>query len=397
MSNFKILIIPSWYATKEKPNVGSFFREQSQLMCSKYDVSILFLEKNWISWRRYYFERYFKSTVNKLFPLQITPPSGNILRYNFIKLFSKSKNHKILLKEIEIGFQQYIAKNGNPDIIHAHCSFMGGIVAAHLSKVFKIPYIISEHYNPFILNEFDAFFISAIINALENANKVLAVSHHQRQNILMNRINCNPIVVGNLVDDDRFIIADKKESTSVVQLLIVTFYPNFIKDMDTFFNALELLVSRNIKFNATIIGGKSGGELNENYYTEEVEKRGLKKYCTIIPEADRDEMVYFMQQTDIFISTSIAESFGVAICEAMLCGKPVISTKNGGVNDFITEYNGKLVDIKDPIQLAEAIVELSSNLEKYPPEKIRNSIVEKFGKKAFFERIDKIYQSVIND
>jgi glycosyltransferase involved in cell wall biosynthesis len=65
-----------------------------------------------------------------------------------------------------------------------------------------------------------------------------------------------------------------------------------------------------------------------------------------------------------FVFPSITEGFGLPPLEAMASGVPVISTKCGGVDDFVLNYvNSISVDIKSPEQIAKAIVKLNSNLD----------------------------------
>lgn len=392
----KVVVIPSWYSDEPDNNTGSFFREQTTLMSQGYEMKVLHFEKNWISWRRAVYEK-LTGGHSKLVPLQHTPPEGYVLRYNFVKHFTQAANHALLLREFEIGFDSYIDLNGKPDLIHAQCTFLAGIIAQHLSEKFDIPYIITEHYGPFQLSEFDSFYHEMIKKALENADKVLAVSEHQRKSILGNKINCDPIVVGNLVDDELFILKKETRKCDITRLLYVTFYPSYIKNTGLFFDTLEELKTRGFAFEATIIGGKSGSEFGPDYYSTEISKRNLSAHCHLIPEASRSEMVIAMQNTDIYISTSIAESFGITACEALLCGTPYVSTKNGGISDFHSPEFGELVEISNAVGTVSAIQAVRSRLTHFPKKEMRASISEKYGKEAFFQRIDTIYHSVLKE
>jgi hypothetical protein len=119
----------------------------------------------------------------------------------------------------------------------------------------------------------------------------------------MHEIKGTPISTGNLVDENRFVISDKTIHSPKFKGLIVTYYPNFIKDMDTFFETMSLLKKQNLNssFEFTIVGGgELQGEYNENFYKQIIEKRKLNEFVKVIPSASRDEMVQLIQDHHVF-------------------------------------------------------------------------------------------------
>jgi glycosyltransferase involved in cell wall biosynthesis len=398
-----ILILPSWYATADAPTSGSFFHEQSILLEDEtigefsWNVHVLTTEKDWISRQRSWYYRLFPNRISYTsVPQFLTPPSGAVVRFPFCKFNSDALNlHREVAALIHY-FQVHPEKK--PALIHAHDALKGGVLARSLAQKLGIPYVVSVHMNPFLLHNYSDFWKNEIIRCLENASAVLAVSEHQRQHLLMHEIRCNPIVTGNLVDETRFTLPNPPESKQVVDFLIVTYYPNFIKDMDTFFDALLLLKESNQlegKRFTIVGGGELSGELEENYYQKKINQFGLTAWTKIVPKANRDEMKNLMQQTDVLISTSIAESFGVAICEALLCGKPVVSTRNGGVNDFLDDRNSIQIPIKNPVALHQAILQMCEVVGQFDRSLLRAGIVEKYGRKVFRERMEGIYKQHI--
>lgn len=398
-----ILILPSWYATADAPTSGSFFHEQSVLLEDEtigefsWNVHVITTEKDWISRQRSWYYRLFPNRISYTsVPQFLTPPSGAVVRFPFCKFDTDALN---LHREVAALIHYFqVHPERKPALIQAHDALKGGVLARTLAQKLGIPYVVSVHMGPFLLHNYSNFWRHEIVACLEQAAAVLAVSEHQRQHILMHEIKCNPIVTGNLVDETRFILSEKNDSKQIIDFLIVTYYPNFIKDMDTFFESLVLLRDANQlegKRFTIVGGGEFSGELEQNYYQKKIDQFGLHAWTRIVPKANREEMRHLMQQTDVLISTSIAESFGVAICEALLCGKPVISTRNGGVNDFLDERNAILVPIKSPDALSEAVLRMSVDRHQYDAQLLRAAIVEKYGRRAFRERMDNMYKLVL--
>jgi len=66
----------------------------------------------------------------------------------------------------------------------------------------------------------------------------------------------------------------------------------------------------------------------------------------------------FFQSATIFAHPSIDESFGLTICEAMLAGVPVVAGASAGAVPWVVGDSANLVDIRQPAQIARAILRL---------------------------------------
>ena len=68
------------------------------------------------------------------------------------------------------------------------------------------------------------------------------------------------------------------------------------------------------------------------------------------------EKFQYLQNSDVYVLSSLHEGFGIVLQEAMQVGLPIISTDNGGQVDFIKEgKNGYLVHFGDVEALASVI------------------------------------------
>ena len=177
-------------------------------------------------------------------------------------------------------------------------------------------------------------------------------------------------------------------------ILTIAYLAEF-KDMRTFFLSLKELVNRNKNdFHATIIGGKLWGNLPVGAYEELAADMGVEKHCTFVGFVEREEIVRYFHQADVFISTSISETFGVAVAEAMASGTPVVATDSGGSGETVKPDTGIMVNIRDYRAVADAITDIWKKRWIFSPETIRSSVVEKFGREAFGKRIGMLYQNI---
>ncbi len=81
---------------------------------------------------------------------------------------------------------------------------------------------------------------------------------------------------------------------------------------------------------------------------------------------------------DVVVLSSISEGFPYTVIEAMMCGKPVVSTQVGGVGDIIDDDVGRLVPLKSPISLARALLEVLRD----------KGLREKLGKQALQKALE---------
>ncbi len=73
-----------------------------------------------------------------------------------------------------------------------------------------------------------------------------------------------------------------------------------------------------------------------------------------------DMMPELYAECDIYVQPSVIEPYGIAVLEAMACGKPVIGTGVGGMKDTVLDgETGCLVPPKNVEKLASAILKLS--------------------------------------
>ena len=142
----KILILPSWYPTQANPIVGSFFREQAELVQDEYDIKVLFGIRDYTGYKRYYYRKISGTNDHlKKFSeneLALYPPEVVNIKYTYVSSFSEADNLELMLNAYRLQLKHFIASGWKPDLIHAHATFKAGIIASTLGKEFSIPIII---------------------------------------------------------------------------------------------------------------------------------------------------------------------------------------------------------------------------------------------------------------
>lgn len=107
------------------------------------------------------------------------------------------------------------------------------------------------------------------------------------------------------------------------------------------------------------------------------------------------QMAAFFRACQVTALPSIngTETFGLVQIESMMCGTPVVASELPGVR-VPTRLTGmgRTVPVKDPAALAEAIVEVLDNREKYL--RPRESIAAQFSPDAVAEKYEALFQEL---
>ncbi|MDZ5026003.1 glycosyltransferase [Clostridium perfringens] len=156
------------------------------------------------------------------------------------------------------------------------------------------------------------------------------------------------------------------------------------KRLDRVLNAAKRLKDTNIHFKWLILGE---GKL-ENKLKLEIKKKNLKE--NIILLGLKINPYPYIKACDIYVQTSDLEGFGLAIAEARMLNKPVVTTRFDAVfNQMIHEKNGLVVDMN-----SEAV--FNGIMRLINDESLRKNIIKYLEneKKGNVEEIDKFYKLI---
>ena len=139
-------------------------------------------------------------------------------------------------------------------------------------------------------------------------------------------------------------------------------------------------------------------DLKENVIDGYLEQYGLQavkkmlRYPGYIPNT---ELPAIYSGASAFIYTSLRESFGIPILEAMACGTPVV-TSNTSAMPEIAGTNGILVNPEDPEEIADAVIRLEEDAEYYRSQvEYRLNRVRQFSWENTAKETLKIYKDVL--
>ena len=130
------------------------------------------------------------------------------------------------------------------------------------------------------------------------------------------------------------------------------------------------------------------------------EKAGEIPDVHFLGEKPADEIGNYYTACDVFVMPSLSEGFGMANAEAMACGKPVISTKVGGIVDVVRDgETGFLAEKANALDLCEKMKKAIENLGKLKEmgERGRQRALENFSWEVVAEKTIEGYEAVLNE
>jgi len=112
----------------------------------------------------------------------------------------------------------------------------------------------------------------------------------------------------------------------------------------------------------------------------------------------RNDVPDVLDALDIFVMPSVMEGLCTSILDALVCKKPVVASRVGGIPEIIEhEKTGLLVPPRDPASLAAAIIRLAK--EKELADKLAakgcRKVKEEFSVKAMVRGTLKVYEDLL--
>jgi glycosyltransferase involved in cell wall biosynthesis len=374
----KIFIIGRGFPTTKYPKNGIFEFDQTKAL-KKAGVDLVYLALDFRSFRRkrkFFYESLIKEEVN-IEALNL--PCGP-LHHIILTLIGR-----IALKYL---LNRTIKKYGKPHLIHSHFIFHS-YLASKVLKAIKIPLVVTEHFSGLNQEKVKSYLMKWGQQTYDFANIVLVVSNSLK-NKIDERFNIKSIYVPNILDIASFKYCIRNINKNSVNLVSVGSL-NYNKGMDITIEAFNIFVSEFKKAKLYIIGeGPESKTLKAL-----IEKYNLKKKVILLGELTRDKINDVFKISDFFVLASKSETFGVAYIEALSTGLPVVSTKCGGPEDFLTIENSILSPVDDIIQLSTSMLIMAKSMDKYDRFALSEKIRLTYGYTAFVNNITLIYKSII--
>lgn len=371
MERLKVLFITSWYPTKEHPLLGVFVREHAKAVGLYDNVVVLNcvgrdpnLKNLW---------RMQQETDDSLtegiptYRVWYRPPTIPKIWY------------AAYLWGVFQAFRSIVAKGFCPDIIHAHV-YEAAVPAVLIGKAYRIPVVVTEHSSGFPMRRLPRQDVRMARFAFSKADMVLPVSLSLQKAIENYGVKARFQIVPNTVDSSLFHPSfDSRPDNRPKRLLFVSLLdPSHNKGLPLLFDALARLKEHRADWCLDLVGD---GPARQEYELL-VADLGLVDKITFRGFKTKEEVAELMRQADIFVLASFFETFSVVAAEALVSGLPVLATRCGGPEEFITDDVGVFVPPGDAKALYEG---MDFMLDHFPSSSRKH--IHQYAKRLFSPRI----------
>ncbi len=247
-----------------------------------------------------------------------------------------------------------------PDILHAHYASSYGllgnwsdfhplVISVWGSDIFEFP-------KKSIIHRLILF------NNLRNADMIFSTSEIMKKEVL-NYVNREVAVTPFGVDTEKFFPA-KVESVfpETAKVIGVIKTLETVYGIDVLINAFPLVKKQYPGELKLLICGSG---TKEKELKDLAESTGYSNDILFTGKIPQPDVPRYQNMIDIFVNVSLRESFGVAVVEAMACGKPVVATAVGGLKEVVEDnVTGILVPPGNVEKTADAILDFLNHPEK---------------------------------
>ncbi len=384
----KVLFLPKWYPDKYDLQFGVFLQKHAKAVSLYADVAVLYVTPDPELTTHFRIEE----TLENGFPeIRVYYRKSNIAFTPLRKII----NLRRYLKGNSRGMECIRQRLGKPDVVHVNILSRPGAIALRIKKKTGTPYFITEQWTGYASGKFEAK------NSLEkyysrkigkNAAGILTVSNSLKNQMERNGFENTFHIIPNIIETINLQQLPKPDGRKV-RMLNISDLDDPKKNVSGIIRVFARVAVQRNDIELHIIGGGP----DEKKLRELAKSTGLMDRQIFMYGRRFNDFVYKTVPTmNFLITNSNFETFSVATAEALICGKPVIVSRSGGPEEFVTEEVGIVIDKEADDQLEKAMRYMVDHHTDYAPEKLSQYAWDRFSYEKVGQHFMDIYKTAFN-
>lgn len=354
-----VLVVASWLPDSRDRLIGIYHKHFCKALADAgMQVNMLYVDRQPISQIAAY------PFMKKAFPLQ---EEGYTVYYR--RMLNRSRISQAMQMDaytrcLERLYRDYEKLHGKPDVIHAQVLIPAGYAASQLGKKIGVPVLITEH-----ASYFESFFSGWSAPYAQQAARDARVTCVGKYMVdILEKYGVHARVLPNIVDCSAYTLPKKPSPDGTLRFATVC----GLRKGKRIHNAVDALAKLKAQgalpsFLYTVVGD---GEMRQ-WYENAAAQSNMTDCVRFVGRKNREEIAEILSQTDILLLPSAVETFAIPAVEATAAGVPVVSTRCGGPEGFLTEECAEFCDVGDIDAMAQAILTMVNRLPTLEETKIR--------------------------
>jgi glycosyltransferase involved in cell wall biosynthesis len=371
-----IVWLCSWYPNKTDAYTGDFIKRQAEALSLQSKIHVMHVVVN--TYNNY--ECVIKENITE--------------HIYYYKKINKLVDTFHFFYIHQLFFKQFKKKIGNIDIIHAQIPIKVGIVAWLWKIIYKIPYVLTEHYGIYNNMVEDPFVNRSVVfkwltkKVIQQANSFLPVSSSLGVDINKLVVQKEFTPIPNVVNEHIFNFSAQIQKTVFRFIHVSNMIP--LKRVEVIIEVGLELYKKRQDFEIVILGNKS------EHIIQYLADKTIDEKCIVFKNnIPYTEVKNEMAMADCLLMYSTTESQSCVVLESLCIGRPVISSAVGGVVELLNDSNGMLVNSTNTEELLIAMNTMIDHYTKYNLETIAKGATQKYSYLQVGKQLIDIYKKIL--
>ncbi len=373
----RVLVVPSWYPSPGSPSAGIFIRQQVDALTSKCDVAVLHVDTG---------ERAHAATTSVESGVTVLR-SAIAARSLYARFFAYRRAG---LAAFELLRESW----GTPDIVHVQALWSAALIARAIKRRYGIPYVVTEHSEEYLVQSERRLVrtpgvLPLVLRPLARAaSRTIAVSRFLGDRLVELGLARNPVIIPNVVP----LSLPTPLPTAAPHVIAHVSVMGPAKALPTLLQAVDILRRRRSDFVLRLAGdGERRAEAEAV-----AASLGLDGVVEFVGRKSAEEVRALLAESAFTVISSTHETFSVVAAESLMCGRPVLSTRCGGPEEFVTPDVGHIIDAGNVDALVEGLDWMLSHFADFDPQTLHEYACERFAPDVVAKQILEVYRSVLD-
>jgi glycosyltransferase involved in cell wall biosynthesis len=304
-----------------------------------------------------------------------------------------------------LGLLGAAARQGRPDILHAHWLHPYGFAAAVVGKLMHRPVVITAHDDVVRLGlPGSAYYRRSMRVAVRHAASVICVSRAMASQLI--ELGAPPervVVIPNGVDLARFRPRDRAACRGELKAFPLPHPPDklmvfagelgLVKQVDRLLRAFQLILSARAPRSSPLRLAIVGGGPEEGRLRALAGELGIADHVVFTGRRPHAEIPIWLAAADLLVLPSSSEGMPLVALESLAAGTPVVASRVGGVPECLVD--GVSAILVDPAGVEPLAAGLGTALERDWDRESLTAAARPFGWDAVVARVEACYVAAL--